>query len=115
MHHDQPESHEAIEELIATLRKLSGKWWGQTVEDVKHQWRKHQGKWVAFECYYGCISVRKDPKRALREARKLGFCEPHLYLYDVSSDKVYLPNGKEYDPATDDLHTEEDRGLRLTN
>jgi hypothetical protein len=88
------------------LRQLTDKWWDQTVDDLRRHWGKYTGKWVAFECYYGCICVRKDPKRVLKEARKLGFHEPHLYLYDVSSDKVYLPDGKEYDPTTDDLHTE---------
>jgi hypothetical protein len=104
--HDLPEEQESLDEIIASLRKVSDKWWGQTIDDLKWHWGKYHGKWVAFECYSGCIYVSKDPKRALRIARKRGFREPHLYLYDVSSAKVYLPDGKEYDPHTDDLHTE---------
>jgi len=40
-------------------------------------------------------------------------------LYEVSSNKVYLPDGKEYDPETDDIHTDEpdieDQDVRLLN
>jgi hypothetical protein len=118
-HHDLPEGQKIVGTTLATLRKLTDKWWGQTVDDFRRHWSKYHGKWVAFECYFGCICVSKDPKRALRVAKKQGFGEPHLYLYDVSSAKVYLPDGKEYDPHTDDLHTEGDgadnEDVRLVN
>jgi hypothetical protein len=108
---DLQDEQVALEETVAKLRKLSQKWWGNTPADLKRRW--------AFECFSGCICIRKDAKRALAEARKQGYREPHLYLYDVSSDKVYLPDRKEYDPNTDDLHTEPlgagEEDLRLVN
>jgi hypothetical protein len=93
------EERKAFEKTIATLRMLHTKWWGITVDDLKQRWGKYTGKWVVFECYHGCSCIRKDPKLALKEARKLGFHEPHLYLYDVSSDTVYLVTGAKFERA----------------
>jgi hypothetical protein len=101
------DGREALEEYVATLKQLSGKWWGKTPADLKRSWGKYQGKWVVFDCFEGCLYIRKDAKRALAEARKHGYSEPHLYLYDVSADKVYLPDGSDYDPDTYDLHTKQ--------